>query len=145
MFTHTHTHTHTAGLCVNVIVTVLLGLIFEHGVKLPSGPLAKFARPLNIHELFGTKLDRLCHPALWLLMCVRERVCVCLYATCAHAQYTHIQACVYKNVQKDSRTHTHTFAVSVVCPVYSVYACICFVCILPCTFVLFVCEGGRVW
>jgi len=58
------------GLCVNVIVTVLLGLIFEHGVKLPSGPLAKFARPLNIHELFGTKLDRLCHPVLWLLMSV---------------------------------------------------------------------------
>ena len=128
MFTHTHTHTHTAGLCVNVIVTVLLGLIFEHGVKLPSGPLAKFARPLNIHELFGTKLDRLCHPALWLLMCVCERESVCVYVTCAHGQYTHIQVCVYKNVRKRN-THTHTFALSVVCPVYLVYACTCFVCI----------------
>jgi len=58
------------GFCFNILVTVHLGIFFERGVQLPNGPLAQFARPLNIHQLFGTDIDRLCHPLLWTLMCV---------------------------------------------------------------------------
>lgn len=58
------------GLCFNLIVTVGLGLLFEHGIALPTGPLAKYARPINVHQLFGAKLDSLCNPALWTLLCV---------------------------------------------------------------------------
>jgi len=58
------------GLCFNLIVTVGLGLFFEHGVVLPTGPLAIYARPINVHQLFGAKLDSLCHPALWTVVCI---------------------------------------------------------------------------
>jgi SSS family solute:Na+ symporter len=58
------------GLCCNLIVTVGLGLLFEHGPQLPTGPLARYARPMDVHHIFGPGLDKLCHPGLWLVMCV---------------------------------------------------------------------------
>ena len=57
------------GLCCNLLATVALGLLFEHGTQLPNGPLAEYARPMDIHGIFGQKLDRLCHPGLWAVMC----------------------------------------------------------------------------
>jgi len=57
------------GFCCNLLVTVSLGLFFEHGTQLSNGPLAQYARPLDVHLIFGQKLDRLCHPGLWLVMC----------------------------------------------------------------------------
>lgn len=58
------------GLCFNLLITISLGLIFEHGPTLSIGQLAQYARPLDVHETFGAKLDPLCHPALWFVMVI---------------------------------------------------------------------------
>ena len=58
------------GLCVNLIVTVGLGLFFEHVSRPLIGPVAKFARPFDVHLEFGTRRDRLINPVLWLLVSI---------------------------------------------------------------------------
>mmetsp|Transcript_21638 Transcript_21638/g.33861 ORF Transcript_21638/g.33861 Transcript_21638/m.33861 type:complete len:737 (-) Transcript_21638:160-2370(-) len=54
------------GLCFNIIVTVVGGLLLEFNPNmLPTGPVAQYARPLDLHKVFGEKPDRLINPFLW--------------------------------------------------------------------------------
>mmetsp|Transcript_24621 Transcript_24621/g.55623 ORF Transcript_24621/g.55623 Transcript_24621/m.55623 type:complete len:718 (-) Transcript_24621:72-2225(-) len=59
------------GLCFNIIITVGGGLLLEKYPNLiKTGQLAQFARPMDIHKLFGEKLDPLINPVMWLCLSI---------------------------------------------------------------------------
>ncbi|EKX46008.1 hypothetical protein GUITHDRAFT_94455 [Guillardia theta CCMP2712] len=59
------------GLCFNLIVTVGGGLLLEkYPNLLKTGELAQFARPMDIHKLFGEKMDPMINPVMWLVLSI---------------------------------------------------------------------------
>mmetsp|Transcript_16719 Transcript_16719/g.40010 ORF Transcript_16719/g.40010 Transcript_16719/m.40010 type:complete len:772 (+) Transcript_16719:76-2391(+) len=68
------------GFCFNLIVTVIGGIFCQSpSLGLPAGPLAQYARPLDLERLFGPTRDSFLHPAVVFIFALLTALTVPFY------------------------------------------------------------------